>query len=85
MIKITDLAGRDKYINADLIERIESNHDTMVFLVNGHSLILKDKPEEIVEKVVQFKKRCLEGPPVLERKIEGDPPETQMTEQTGKA
>ncbi len=61
MIKVSDVAGRDKYINCDLIERIEANPDTVIFLVNGHNFILKDKPEEVVEKIVAFKRRCLEG------------------------
>jgi len=78
MIKVTDLGDRVKYINADLIERIEANHDTMVFLVNGHSLVVKETPEELLEKVVSFKSRCLESavnrrpPEVLADPASGD-------------
>ena len=58
MIKVTDVAGNVKIINCDLIERVEANPDTVLFLVNGHNLILRDTPDEVVDKVIQFKKRC---------------------------
>lgn len=61
MIKITDVAGVEKYVNSELIERIESTPDTILFLVNGRSIIVKDAPEEIVDKIVAFKKRCAES------------------------
>ena len=58
MIKVTDLAGNVKIINCDLIEKVEANPDTVLLLVNGHSFLLKDTPDEILDKVVQFRRLC---------------------------
>ncbi len=61
MIKITDIAGVSKYLNCDLIERMESAPDTVLCLVNGRTIIVKESPEEIIERVLEFKRRCLES------------------------
>lgn len=61
MIKLTDLGGRERYVNQDLIERMDFGHDTLLLFVNGHSLVVKEKPEEILEKISRFKGRCLES------------------------
>jgi flagellar protein FlbD len=58
MIKVTDVTRRGKYINCDLIERIEQVPDTLVTLVNGHSSMVLETPEEIVDRIIQFKRRC---------------------------
>lgn len=58
MIKITDVAGKEKYINSDMIERIELIPDTLLTLSNGNNIIVKDKPEEIVDKIINFRARC---------------------------
>lgn len=60
MIKVTDLAGNGKLINCDLIEKVEASPDTVILLVNGHSFMVKDSPDEILEKVIQFKRLCNE-------------------------
>ena len=72
MIKVTDVAGNVKIINCDLIERVEANPDTVIFLVNGHNIILRDSPDEVVEKVVQFRRRCTFP---ADSASEGNPPE----------
>lgn len=58
MIEVTDIRGRKKIINADLIEMIEANPDTQVLLTNGHRIYTRETPEEIAERVVDFKRRC---------------------------
>jgi len=63
MIKVTDVAGNSKYINADLVERIEANPDTVLFLVNGHSWIVRESPEELLEKIVSFRRLCHQQEP----------------------
>jgi flagellar protein FlbD len=58
MIKVTDVSGKEKFLNCDLIERVESIPDTLITLLTGRNLIVKESPEEIVEKVSEFKRRC---------------------------
>ena len=58
MIKITDVSGKEKYLNCDLIEKIEIIPDTLLVLFNGKSFIVKESPDEIIDRIAEFKKRC---------------------------
>jgi len=60
MIKITDVGGNEKYINCDLIERIEVIPDTLLVLVNGHNVIVRDKADDVIERIVRFRRDCNE-------------------------
>ena len=60
MIKITDVGGNEKYINCDLIERIEVIPDTLLVLVNGHNVIVRDRAEDVIERIVEFRRNCNE-------------------------
>jgi len=58
MLKITELSGRETYINCDLIERISGGADTAIHLLNGATIIAKERPGELIERIVEFKRRC---------------------------
>ncbi len=57
MITCSDLHGRPLYINPDLLERIEVTPDTQLVFVNGKRTYVKESPEEIVERIVEFRNR----------------------------
>lgn len=57
MIKLTRLNGKPFYINPDLIESLEAQPDTIVALTTGNRVSVKEKPEEIVDRIVEFKAR----------------------------
>ncbi|UDQ98142.1 flagellar FlbD family protein [Lentisphaerota bacterium WC36G] len=59
MIKLTELKGKEKFINSELIESIEQIPDTLVSLTNGSSFLVREKPEEIVKLVINFKKEIV--------------------------
>ena len=68
MVKITRLNGTVLVVNADMIEFLEATPDTIVTLTDGRKLIAKESVDEVVEKVVESKKRFLSaGPEVLTR------------------
>lgn len=56
MIKVTRFQGKEFFLNSDLIEYIESNPDTVITLTTGKKIVIKENPEEIVEKIKQFRK-----------------------------
>jgi len=58
VIKVTDVGGNEKYINCDLIERIEVTPDTLLILSNGHNFMVTESPEELIERIAAFKNRC---------------------------
>jgi flagellar protein FlbD len=70
MIHVTRLDGTDLVVNADLIATIERTPDTMLALVTGARLMVKETVEELVDKVVAFRRRSQLGPTLLP-----DPPD----------
>jgi flagellar protein FlbD len=59
MIELTRLQGQKVVVNVDLIEFIEETPDTLVTTTTGKKIMVKETVQEIVEKAVAFKKRCL--------------------------
>lgn len=59
MILVTSLSGESMYINHTLIEKIQEVPDTILHLTTEKSLIVKEKADEIIERVVDFHKRTL--------------------------
>ncbi len=57
MIFLTRLNGKIFYINAELIEIVESTPDTVVTMSNNKKLIVKDSPEEIAERFIQYQRK----------------------------
>ena len=53
MIKLTRFDGSELTINANLIEVVEANPDTVVTLITNKRFIVKETPEEIIELVVK--------------------------------
>ena len=69
MISVTRLDGSRILLNDDLIESIQQTPDTLVSLVNGGTLLLRDTPDDIVARVIAFKHavhRGSIGVPLLE-------------------
>lgn len=54
MIKLQRLNGDVFYLNALLIEQIQSHPDTTITLTNGKKLVVKTKEEEVIYKVKEF-------------------------------
>ena len=47
LLELTKLDTRKILINADLIETVEATPDTVIIMMSGRKLIVKEKPEEI--------------------------------------
>ncbi|HHY53229.1 MAG TPA: flagellar FlbD family protein [Clostridiales bacterium] len=59
MIELTKLNKKKFYLNADLIETIESTPDTVITLRNGKLVLVEETPEQIVEEVIAYKRKLL--------------------------
>ncbi|MBL8228758.1 MAG: flagellar FlbD family protein [Bryobacterales bacterium] len=59
MIYLTRLNHVPLILNSDLIEHIETTPDTVVALTSGQRFVVKESPEEIVEKVKEFRRAIL--------------------------
>ncbi|MGM0471501.1 MAG: flagellar FlbD family protein [Bacillota bacterium] len=56
MIEVTKLNGAVIVINAELIELVEANPDTVVSLVSGRKIVVTEELEEIKERVINYRK-----------------------------
>ena len=57
MIKLTRIKSHDEFVlNAELIEMIEETPDTVVTLTNGKKLLVEESMEELVRKVMQYRR-----------------------------
>ena len=57
MILVTRLNKRRVVINADLIKMIESTPDTILTLINGDTMIVRESVDEVVEKAIEYGRR----------------------------
>ena len=55
MIELTRLNGRPMVVNSDLIKTAEASPDTMLTLINGEKLIVREEIGEVVEKVLAYR------------------------------
>jgi uncharacterized protein YlzI (FlbEa/FlbD family) len=55
MIEVTRLNGNSMLINSDLIKIAEASPDTMLTLIHGEKLIVRESCAEILEKVLAYR------------------------------
>jgi flagellar protein FlbD len=59
MIYLTRLNHQSLVVNSDLIKFIENAPDTVLTLTNGEKIVVREKPEEVVQRVVAFRRSLL--------------------------
>ncbi|MCR4419891.1 MAG: flagellar FlbD family protein [Clostridia bacterium] len=57
MIKVITLDGREIILNAELIERVETVPETVITLVTGKKILVRDTVEEVVGKVMSYRRQ----------------------------
>jgi len=56
MITITRLDKRVVVLNADLIKTLEATPDTIVTMINGDTLIVRESVEEVVQRIIEYQR-----------------------------
>jgi flagellar protein FlbD len=56
MIEVTRINHLPLVVNSDLIEHIESTPDTVISLTNGQKLVVLESVQEVVRRVIDFRK-----------------------------
>jgi flagellar protein FlbD len=59
MIELTRLNGTPIVLNSDLIKTAEASPDTMLTLINGEKIIVRETLEELTERVLAYRARLL--------------------------
>ncbi len=57
MIELTKFSGDRFILNASMIESVEATPDTLICLVAGKKLVVKETVEEVVLAVLEYERR----------------------------
>jgi flagellar protein FlbD len=61
MIQLTRLNNHPLVVNSDLIKFVEQAPDTVITLVNGDKIVVRESAQDVLERVVQFRRAVLQG------------------------
>jgi uncharacterized protein YlzI (FlbEa/FlbD family) len=61
MIQLTRLNKYPLVVNSDLIKFVEQAPDTVITLVSGEKIVVRESAETVLERVVQFRRSVLQG------------------------
>jgi flagellar protein FlbD len=59
MIDLTRLNGRPIVVNAELIKFVEQSPDTVITLVTGDKMVVREATHEVMQKVLAYRRRLL--------------------------
>ena len=59
MIELTRLNGNPLYVNCDLIKWAEAAPDTLLTLINGEKIVVRESCQQLVERVQNHRLRLL--------------------------
>lgn len=54
MITVTRLNGSAYVLNAELIRTVEENPDTVITLVSGEHMVVKESMRQVVDRAVEY-------------------------------
>lgn len=58
MIEVSKINGKSVLVNPDLIRFIEATPDTVLIFTDGERLMVQDRPDDLVQKIIRFRKIC---------------------------
>jgi len=64
MIQLTRLNNKPLMVNSDLIKFVEQSPDTLVTLMTGEKIVVLEPSEEVVARVIAFRRAVLQGLPL---------------------
>lgn len=61
MVQLTRLNGHPLAVNSDLIKFVEQAPDTVITLVTGEKIVVRESAQDVLERVLQFRRSVLQG------------------------
>ena len=61
MINLTRLNNTVLTLNSDLIKYVEQNPDTVITLLNGEKILVRETSEQVLDRIIDFRRRLLAG------------------------
>jgi len=62
MIRLTRLNNQQLALNSDLIKSVENAPDTVLTLVTGEKIIVRESTDQVLDLVIAFRRAILAGP-----------------------
>ena len=57
MIEVNRLDGKSYWVNPHMIESMESNPDLTLTMLSGKKIVVKNSPEDVIEKIISYRKK----------------------------
>ena len=61
MIRLTRLNNQALTVNSDLIKFVEQSPDTLITLVTGEKIVVRESADEVLARLVEFRRSVLQG------------------------
>ena len=61
MIRLTRLNNQALTVNSDLIKFVEQSPDTLITLVTGEKIVVRESVEEVLSRLIEFRRSVLQG------------------------
>ena len=61
MIRLTRLNNQPLAVNSDLIKFVENAPDTVLTLVSGEKIVVRENTDEVLEQIIAFRRTVLAG------------------------
>ncbi len=61
MIRLTRLNNQGLTVNSDLIKFVEQSPDTLITLVTGEKIVVRESADEVLARVIAFRRSVLQG------------------------
>lgn len=61
MIRLTRLNETALTLNSDLIKYVEQSPDTVITLLNGEKILVRESAEQVLDRIIDFRRRLLAG------------------------
>jgi flagellar protein FlbD len=65
VIRLTRLNNQPLAVNSDLIKFVEQAPDTVITLVNGEKVIVRETADEVLRRVIEFRRSILGLPAIV--------------------
>jgi flagellar protein FlbD len=63
VIQLTRLNGNPIALNSDLIKFVENAPDTLITLINGEKIIVRESSADVIRRILDFRRSVMAGIP----------------------
>jgi len=61
MIQLTRLNNKPLAVNSDLIKFVEQSPDTLITLISGEKIVVRESASDVLARIIQFRRSVLQG------------------------